>query len=600
MIRFMILAAAWSLTIASETVFAQVIPNRPIDYSDLKPSIDAVETVRLLSADKASALERDVRRAYAALAPSVVRITQPPEHPTGGGGVIVDKDGLILTCSHLRLEPKSAVSIEFFDGRRVPGTALGRFQIDSSTEKGPPVVPGPDIGLVRIAQTGEWQAARVDTSRAPKGGEICLAVGYAGTLPPHSLPLLRLGRLLTPVADWPTLRPTTSSMSGDSGGPLFELDGCLIGICAGPGRYEPLAPFFRYRDRLLAGEIVPAPRQAVRARQARVPDPGAFTAALDLQDAVLRTAPRVVHVFDGTSEVALGLIVDSDGYVITKRSLVLGSQRLKCQMRFRLGHAKVLYAAQIVAASTKHDLALLKVDAKGLPTPPWTARADPVSVGRIVASLGVDPLSFAVVGAGVATDPVGDIPQIGFNVKANPHGEPVILGLLENKVELDFFRDVVQSGDVVVRLNGMLTPTFKDYVRVSERVVYASHRPNGQIEYGRPADNSFAGDPVILTVRRGGSVLDICVPKVSSANSSALDGHLNPWSLRRHGFPAVFAHDGRLAPNQCGGPVVNLAGEVVGLNIARADDTRTLAIPAGVLKEVVDHLLAQAKTDNAN
>ena len=85
MIRFMILVATWSLTTVGETLFAQALPNRPIDYSDLKPSIDAVETVRLLSADKASALERDVRRAYAALAPSVVRITQPPEHPTGDG-----------------------------------------------------------------------------------------------------------------------------------------------------------------------------------------------------------------------------------------------------------------------------------------------------------------------------------------------------------------------------------------------------------------------------------------------------------------------------------------------------------------------------------
>ena len=128
MIRFMILVATWSLTTVGETLFAQALPNRPIDYRDLKPSIDAVETVRLLSADKASALERDVRRAYAALAPSVVRITQLPEHPTGdGSGVIVHKDGLILTCSHLRLEPKSAVSIEFFDGRRSSWHGVGEI-----------------------------------------------------------------------------------------------------------------------------------------------------------------------------------------------------------------------------------------------------------------------------------------------------------------------------------------------------------------------------------------------------------------------------------------------------------------------------------------
>ena len=40
MIRFMILVATWSLTTVGETLFAQALPNRPIDYSDLKPSIE--------------------------------------------------------------------------------------------------------------------------------------------------------------------------------------------------------------------------------------------------------------------------------------------------------------------------------------------------------------------------------------------------------------------------------------------------------------------------------------------------------------------------------------------------------------------------------
>jgi len=105
---------------------------------------------------------------------------------------------------------------------------------------------------------------------------------------------------------------------------------------------------------------------------------------------------------------------------------------------------------------------------------------------------------------------------------------------------------------------------------------------------------------VILTIRRDGHVLDVHIVKVNPGDRNRLDAYLSPVSLRRHGFPAVFAHDGRLSPSQCGGPVVNLAGEVIGLNIARADNTRTLAIPAGVLKELVDHLLAQAKTGKAN
>ena len=56
----------------------------------------------------------------------------------------------------------------------------------------------------------------------------------------------------------------------------------------------------------------------------------------------------------------------------------------------------------------------------------------------------------------------------------------------------------------------------------------------------------------------------------------------------------VFAHDGRLSPEECGGPVVDLDGHVVGLNIARVDTARTLAIPADVLQKVISELQQQA------
>jgi hypothetical protein len=296
------------------------------------------------------------------------------------------------------------------------------------------------------------------------------------------------------------------------------------------------------------------------------------------------------------------LIVDPDGYVITKQSLVSMTNRLKCRMRFLNSNTKMVYDARIVASSAKHDLALLKIEAKRLPTIPWNTQADSVSLGRIVASLEVEPLSFAVIGANVSADPMTSevIPQILLKVNAGPHGEAVIGGFPDHRADLDAFRDLVKSGDVLVRLNGLQTPTFEEYGRISDRLVYASRGANGPIDYNRPADNSFAGDPVILTIRRDGHVLDVHIVKVNPGDRNRLDAYLSPVSLRRHGFPAVFAHDGRLSPSQCGGPVVNLAGEVIGLNIARADNTRTLAIPAGVLNEVVDHLLAQAKSGKAN
>ena len=124
---------------------------------DARSTIDLVDSTRVLSADKAEALEGEIQHTYIRLAPSVVRIWRHDNHgqafdehgqPSVGGssGVIIDRKGLILTCSHHRLAPGTAVTIELADGERAPGRALGRFQIDGLLSG----LGGPDLGLTRI------------------------------------------------------------------------------------------------------------------------------------------------------------------------------------------------------------------------------------------------------------------------------------------------------------------------------------------------------------------------------------------------------------------------------------------------------------------
>src|SRR5687768_6091451 len=62
-------------------------------------------------------------------------------------------------------------------------------------------------------------------------------------------------------------------------------------------------------------------------------------------------------------------------------------------------------------------------------------------------------------------------------------------------------------------------------------------------------------------------------------------------SRRRAGFPSVFQHDSVLQPNECGGPVVDLNGHAVGINIARAGRVASYAIPTSVVKEVLASLM---------
>lgn len=83
-------------------------------------------------------------------------------------------------------------------------------------------------------------------------------------------------------------------------------------------------------------------------------------------------------------------------------------------------------------------------------------------------------------------------------------------------------------------------------------------------------------------------------PKVGESSDSQLNHYFAPSSIRNAGFSEVFVHDLGLRPEDCGGPVVNLQGEIVGLNIAQADRVRTLAIPCDRLRELVNKLIASA------
>ena len=59
-------------------------------------------------------------------------------------------------------------------------------------------------------------------------------------------------------------------------------------------------------------------------------------------------------------------------------------------------------------------------------------------------------------------------------------------------------------------------------------------------------------------------------------------------SVRRDGFSKIILHDAPLKPTDCGGPVFDLGGNFVGLNIARNSRVRSYLIPPAIVKKLVD------------
>jgi len=590
-----------------------LIADEPPNFSKVAVEFEVVDSVPVLSIAQAFGVQAEIKRAYTERSPSIVRLFVQNEQrnafdntglPFEGGfsGVIIDESGLILTCSHHGKTPGTKATIELADGKRVAGELLGRFQIDNLK----PLQVGPDLGLARIAEPGKWPVARLELKIPSSASQVCLAIGYPGVLVPGRPPLLRIGRTAPGLPENPWLQTTTSICPGDSGGPLFDLAGNVIGIASGgdhvgPTKYQTFSEFSKARERLEAGEIVSKELKATRTMQARPPQPTAFIALPDLETQMLRFNRNAIQIMDGPHAIAAGLIVDADGLAITKASLVGSRPEWTCRL-FSAENGRMIVKARVIAASAEHDVALMKIEVQNWPAVSWSESRP--EMGMIVASLlgrSAGPLSLSIVGAETCEEPArpNDIPQILLSAEAGEGNVPVVTRFGGTTAEYDVYRHLLQPGDVVTSLNGIPIPTIKEYGYVVDRLIYAVHNETDEVNYNLPAQGSFHGDWINIGIRRGTENLAIHVPKVHSVTETPLDWHSNPRSLRREAFPAVFSHDDQVRPEQCGGPVVDLEGNVIGLNIARADTTRTLAIPPDILHKVISELKQQLNDSEA-
>ncbi len=108
-----------------------------------------------------------------------------------------------------------------------------------------------------------------------------------------------------------------------------------------------------------------------------------------------------------------------------------------------------------------------------------------------------------------------------------------------------------------------------------------------------------AGSRVEITIRRGKELLDLDV-RLSARGELFVEQNRNDqmsgdFSKRRSGFPRVIQHDVLGNSSTMGGPVLDLDGKLIGMNIARANRAETFAIPVEKLREIAAGMIAQAR-----
>jgi serine protease Do len=105
------------------------------------------------------------------------------------------------------------------------------------------------------------------------------------------------------------------------------------------------------------------------------------------------------------------------------------------------------------------------------------------------------------------------------------------------------------------------------------------------------------GEVVRLIIQRGEQEQNFNVPldrRPDDSRGHVADLFAGGPSLRKTGFESVFCHDAHAEPQECGGPVFDLSGNFVGINVARFSRTRSYALPAQVVRNAVQRMQQQA------
>jgi len=226
-----------------------------------------------------------------------------------------------------------------------------------------------------------------------------------------------------------------------------------------------------------------------------------------------------------------------------------------------------------MGTAADYDIAMIKVDARNLPTCPW-GDGKPVEIGQWVAT----PRS-------ASNDIVVGVVSVGLRKIPSRNA---VLGVML----LD-----ATGGPKVLQV-APASGAQKAGVLVDDLITSVDgHAIRSRDDLSEMIQGRQLGERVSLIVRRGDNDVDLTVvlgqrplgPPTRGEIMNAMGGAL---SKRSTGFPLVLQHDTVLKPSDCGGPLVNLDGKVIGINIARAGRTESYALPADTVLALLDELKA--------
>ena len=296
------------------------------------------------------------------------------------------------------------------------------------------------------------------------------------------------------------------------------------------------------------------------------------------REVVAQPSRSVVRVRADGRDVALGTVVGSDGWVLTKHSEIPEDA---AELAVLVRGVRAV-GAKIVGVEPKYDLAMLKVDATDLTPIAW-GDSKAAGVGELLASPGpaLEPVAVGVLSVAARNVRARDLPPpsvpanagyLGVSLEEDQGGARIVMVSPKSAAE----KAGLKVGDIVTLIADTSIIDAETMVNTIQR-----HKP---------------GDVVTIKIRRDGRPGEVRAtldkrPADPSFDRRDYQNRLGgALSNRRGGFPQVLQHDMALKPSDCGGPVVDLDGKAVGINIARAGRVESYAIPADAVQRLIPDL----------
>jgi len=485
-------------------------------------------------------------------------------------GVVVSKTGTILSAAHVVM-PGKTYQVMFPDGRVCIAKGLGRISI-------PPAFMLPDAAMMQIVEKGEFPFAGMGYSSALTLNEPCISIAYPESLELRQ-PNIRFGKVAVVKNKYGFIQSTCLMEPGDSGGPLFDLEGRVIGIHSGIETSEdinyevPVDTYRKYWTALHKEEnYTDLPK-----------DTEVFVQELPLKSPLLKVIDyansksakkfalncfKVKSLLDGKDQQISATLISTEG-VTNKSILISKSSMIYDDPVIQLSNGKTEKAI-VLARDIRNDLVILQVDHK-------------IGEGIKLDATGIDSAGINSLGKFLLS------PIPGSKSIASVLGSMVFKSSKRSSYGYIGASLNVKNGKSIITVVQPNSAADIAGIKVEDEVIDVSGTTiTDALDFLRALSKHWAGDTTLVRIKRAGAIyvnkVVLKYPPQRVANHPA-ELFAGGKSIRRDGFDGIFTHDARIKPIECGGPVCDTDGHFYGINIARISRTSTAVLPVSIIKQ---------------